>query len=166
MEVLDGLKIAWEAAPSISRIEPYATTLAAFAIVWIVIQTGLQKRAVEADESRVIRESAIFLHGLLAAGNFRRDRQVVAKRFQQNPDEMDAKTRSSFYAVLHTYAIIGLIVRNGGLRINLVNDYWGAAALKDWERLRMFVLAERQRNPRLYINSEYMMDEIQRLRNA
>ena len=163
MEIAKGL---WQSLPKIEDIEPYATTFAAFAIIWIVIQTFLQRRSVRADEARLARESAVFVHSVFAAEDFRVLRKTVGAKHEQPIDRMSDDTKSAFRAVLHNYGLGALAFAEGGVNARVVESYWGSILVKDWQRLEGFVEHERLQNPVLHQNTEAMVAAVEKVRNG
>ncbi len=163
MEAAKGL---WQILPDIEDIEPYATTFAAFAIIWIVIQTFLQRRSVRADEARLARESAVFVHSVFAAEDFRLLRKTVGAKHEQSLDKMSDDTKAAFRAVLHNYGLVSLAFAEGGVSAKVVESYWGSILVKDWNRLKSFVENERQQNPLLHQNTEAMVAAVVKVKNG
>ena len=98
----------WAAFPSIEAITPYATTFASLAIIGIALQIALQRRSVNADEARLARESAVFLHGVFGDETFREERRVLGAKVDQSSHKMSDETRAAFKAVLHRYGLVSL----------------------------------------------------------
>lgn len=144
----------WNGMPSIEAVEPYATTVASLAIVLIAVQILLQKRSVNADEARLARESAIFLYDVFGNDTFREERRTVGAKSEQATEKMSEETRAAIKAVLHRYGLVSLAYAHGGLKVDMINSYWGTVFLKDWDRLKPFVDQERQKNPNLHANTE------------
>ncbi len=156
----------WANLPSIEAVEPYATTLAAFAIIGIAIQVLLQRRSVNADEARLARESAVFLYSVFGDEAFREERRVLGAKADQAADKMSDETRAAFKAVLHRYGLVSLAHVHGGGKAEMINSYWGNVLLKDWERLAPFVTAERVKYPFLQRNTELMVERIREMDRA
>ena len=160
------LAAVWQYLPDIEDIEPYATTFAACAIVWVVIQTGLQRRSVHADEARLARESAVFVHSVFAAEDFRLLRKTVGAKHAQAHDKMSDDTKAAFRAVLHNYGLVAHVYAEGGLSASVVESYWGSILVKDWGRLKGFVEAERLQNPSLHKNTETMVAAVEQIKRG
>lgn len=156
----------WSWLPSIEAIEPYATTLAALAIFGVASQVWLQRRSVNADEARSARESAVFLYDVFGNDTFREDRRTLGKKIDQPMDKMSEETRAAIKAVLHRYGLVSLAQVHGGVTADMINSYWGAALLKDWERLEPFVHQERAKNQHLHHNTEIMVQTIRGMKRA
>lgn len=146
--------------PSIEQIEPYATTLAALAIIGIAIQILLQRRSVNADEARLARESAVFLYGVFGDPEFREERRVLGLKAEQAVEDMSEETRAAIKAVLHRYGLVALAFAHGGVKAEMINSYWGTVLLKDWARLETFVAHERRKNPHMHKNTQAMVEFI------
>ena len=156
----------WQRLPNIEDVEPYATTFAAFAIVWIVLQTFLQRRSVHADEARLARESAVFVHSVFGADDFRLLRKTVGAKCEQSYDRMSDDTKAAFRAVLHNYGLVALAFAEGGVSAKVVERYWGSILVKDWRRLEPFVAVERQQNPELHLDTEEMVAAVEKIKNG
>ncbi|MEJ6395265.1 hypothetical protein V8J82_18535 [Gymnodinialimonas sp. 2305UL16-5] len=156
----------WSRLPSIEAVEPYATTLAAFAIIGIAVQILLQRRSVNADEARLARESAVFLYSVFGDEAFREERRVIGLKSEQATENMSDETRAAFKAVLHRYGLVSLAHVHGGVKAEMINSYWGNVLLKDWERLEPFVKAEREKYPFLHKNTEVMVEHIRGMDRA
>lgn len=163
---MNGVANIWQSLPDIETIEPYATTLAACAIIWIVIQTGLQRRSVRADEARLARESAVFVHSVFSAEDFRLLRKTVGAKHEQPLDKMSDDTKSAFRAVLHNYGLVGLAFVEGGVSAKVIESYWGNILVKDWNRLKGFVEHERINNPSFHLNTEAMVAAVEKVRHG
>ncbi len=163
---MDETATFWGRLPNIEEVEPYATTFAACAIVWIVIQTFLQRRSVHADEARLARESAIFVHGVFGAEDFRLLRKTVGIKCDQTHDRMSDDTKAAFRAVLHNYGLIALAYVEGGVSAKVVERYWGSILVKDWARLEPFVAVERQINPELHRDTEALVEAVKKIKNG
>jgi len=156
----------WALVPSIESVVPYATTLAALAIFGVAAQVILQRKSVNADEARSARESAVFLYEVFGNDEFREQRRTLGMKAEQPVDKMSDETRAAIKAVLHRYGLVSLAQVHGGVKADMNNSYWGAALLKDWERLRPFVEAERTKNPHLHGNTERMVETIKDMKRA
>ncbi len=156
----------WQQLPKIEDVEPYATTFAAFAIVWIVIQTFLQRRSVHADEARLARESAVFVHSVFGAEDFRLLRKTVGTKCEQTHERMSDDTKAAFRAVLHNYGLVALAFAEGGVSAKVVERYWGSILVKDWGRLKGFVMVERLQNDDLHRDTEEMVAAVEKVRNG
>lgn len=156
----------WQSLPEIEDVEPYATTLAALAIVGIAIQTILQRRSVRADESRLARESAVFVHSVFGTEEFRLLRKTIGVKHEQSYDRMSNETKSIFRGVLHNYGLVGLAFVEGGVSAKVIQSYWGTILVKDWERLKPFVDEERKQNPLLHMNTEAMVAAVEKIKNG
>jgi len=156
----------WEGLPRIEQVEPYATTFAACAIIWIVIQTFLQRRSVHADEARLARESAVFVHSVFGADDFRLLRKTVGAKCEQSYERMSDDTKAAFRAVLHNYGLVALAFAEGGVSAKVVERYWGSILVKDWGRLRDFVESERLSNAELHRDTEAMVAAVKKVRHG
>lgn len=158
----------WDRLPPIEVIEPYATTLAALAIIGIALQVLLQRRSVNADEARLARESAVFLYSVFGNDEFREERRVLGQKADQSLDKMSDETRAAFKAVLHRYGLVSLAHIHGGITAEMINSYWGNVLLKDWDRLEPFVRAEREKKdyPMLHKNTETMVAKLRSMTRA
>lgn len=156
----------WDLLPSIAVVEPYATTLASLAIVLIAIQILLQRRSVNADEARLARESAVFLHDVFGQETFREERRVLGAKCDQDIEKMSDDTRAAIKAVLHRYGLVSLAHAHGGVKVEMINSYWGTVFLKDWSRLEPFVAGERRKNPLLHANTEALVKKLRGMKRA
>lgn len=163
MGAFDGV---WHALPDIKDVEPYATTFAALAIIGIAVQTMLQRRSVRADEARLARESAVFVHSVFASEEFRSLRKIVGAKHEQPSEKMSDDTKGAFRGVLHNYGLVGLAYVEGGIKADVIESYWGSILVKDWARLKGFVDVERQQNPMLHLNTERMVDAVEKIKNG
>ncbi len=160
------LSDVWNALPSIETVEPYATTLAALAIVGIAVQIALQRRSVNADEARLARESAVFLYGVFGNDDFREERRILGAKADQPIENMSDETRAAFKAVLHRYGLVALAHVHGGIRAEMINSYWGLVLLKDWDRLEPFVQQQRQKNPYIHNNTQKLVETLKEMDRA
>lgn len=158
----------WQSLPSIETVEPYATTLAALAIIGIALQVLLQRRSVNADEARLARESAVFLYDVFGNDAFRQERHVLGAKWEQSVEKMSDETLAAIKAVLHRYGLVALAYAHRGVSIDMINSYWGTIVLKDWSRLQPYVDAERIRknNPNLHMNTERLVTELRKIERA
>ncbi|MFL4468890.1 DUF4760 domain-containing protein [Tateyamaria armeniaca] len=156
----------WESLPSIETVEPYATTLAGLAIILIAVQVLFQRRSVNADEARLARESAVFLYDVFGNDTFREERRVLGAKCDQDLEKMSDETRAAIKAVLHRYGLVSLAHAHGGVRVEMINSYWGTVFLKDWDRLESFVARERQKNPCLHANTEALATRLRGMKRA
>jgi len=156
----------WHRVPQVEEVEPYATTVAAFAIILIAIQILLQRRSVNADEARLARESAVFLYDVLGNEEFRAGRRIIGAKQEQDRDAMSEETKAAFKAVLHRYGLVALAFTGGGLKLEMIVSYWGAVLLKDWERLEPFVRDQQKKNPSMHRNTEVLVDAVRRHADA
>jgi hypothetical protein len=156
----------WARFPSIEVVEPYATTFAGFAIIGIALQILLQRRSVNADEARLARESAVFLHDVFGNDTFREERRVLGAKADQASEKMSDETRAAIKAVLHRYGLVSLAHVHGGVKIEMINSYWGTVLLKDWERLAPFVALERGKNPKLHSNTEALVGRLKGMKRV
>ena len=156
----------WDLVPSVETVEPYATTFASLAIILIAVQILLQRRSVNADEARLARESAVFLHTVFGDDVFREERRVLGAKCEQPTDKMSDETRAAIKAVLHRYGLVSLAYKHGGLNLDMINSYRGTVFLKDWDRLKPFVENERQKNPLLHSNTETLAHTLRGMKRA
>lgn len=163
---MSALESAWQALPDIRDVEPYATTLAALAIVGIAVQALLQRRSVRADEARLARESAVFVYSVFGSEEFRQLRKIVGAKHDQSIERMSDDTKGAFRGVLHNYGIVGLAFVEGGVTARVVESYWGSILAKDWARLQTFVAEERRKNPKLHRNTEAMVEAVEKIRRG
>ncbi|MEM8653988.1 MAG: DUF4760 domain-containing protein [Pseudomonadota bacterium] len=158
--------MTWEGLPPIEAVEPYATTFASLAIILIALQILLQRRSVNADEARLARESAIFLYDVFGNDVFREERRTLGAKCEQPAENMSDETRAAIKAVLHRYGLVSLAYAHGGLKVEMINSYWGTVFLKDWERLKPFVANERRKNPLLHSNTEALAATLKDMKRA
>ena len=163
---MEAIRDVWQSLPDIKQVEPYATTLAALAIVGIAIQAMLQRRSVRADEARLARESAVFVHSVFGTEEFRLLRKTVGAKHEQSFERMSDDTKGAFRGVLHNYGLVGLAHAEGGVSAQVIESYWGSILVKDWNRLKGFVDVERQQNAKLHLNTENMVAAVEKVKHG
>jgi hypothetical protein len=126
-------------------IEQWASLAGIISTVWLVLTTGfvfwqlrLQRRSVDNDQKRFLRESITIIHDTLQGDDFRSARE---KFFQQSNNAYqnltdDEKANARF--ILSVYGMLSRMVEHQAIDEVLFRNYWKSALVRDWQRIGFF----------------------------
>ena len=151
-------------------IEQWASLAGIISTFWLVFTTvlvfwqlRLQRRSVDNDQRRFMRESISIIHDTLQGDDFRSARE---KFFEQDngayhnlTDDEKANARS----ILSVYGMLARMVEHQAIDEVLFRNYWKSALVRDWQRIAFFVEGERKksRNTHLYNSTEQLVNRWQ-----
>jgi hypothetical protein len=126
-------------------IEQWASLAGIISTVWLVLTTGfvfwqlrLQRRSVDNDQKRFLRESITIIHDTLQGDDFRSARE---KFFQQSNNAYqnltdDEKANARF--ILSVYGMLSRMVEHQAIDEVLFRNYCKSALVRDWQQIGFF----------------------------